>query len=109
MGPSLRWGDGPWGDGGLMLDSLHLTLPELILSTAALVLLMIPAYAGDRSARLVTWLAVAALAGAAIAIPGYWGPPRSGFGGLFVSDGFASFAKVTIYAGAAVSLITAMG
>ena len=31
MGPSLRWGDGPWGDGGLMLDSLHLTLPELIL------------------------------------------------------------------------------
>src|SRR3954468_5653962 len=92
-----------------MLDSLHLTLPELILSTAALVLLMIPAYAGDRSARLVTWLAVAALAGAAVAIPGYWGPPRSGFGGLFVSGGFATFAKVTIYAGAAASLVAALG
>jgi NADH-quinone oxidoreductase subunit N len=92
-----------------MLDSLHLTLPELILSTAALVLLMVPAYAGDRSAKLVTWLAVAALAAAAIAIPGYWGPPQSGFGGLFVSDGFATFAKVTIYSGAAVSLIAAMG
>ncbi|MEA2999043.1 MAG: NADH-quinone oxidoreductase subunit [Sphingomonadales bacterium] len=92
-----------------MLDSLRLTLPELVLSTAALVLLMIPAYVGDRSAKLVTWLAIMALAAAAIAIPGYWGPPRSGFGGLFVSDGFATFAKVTIYAGAAVSLIAAMG
>jgi hypothetical protein len=37
-----------------MLGSLYLTLPELVLSTAALVLLMAPAYAGDRSAKIVT-------------------------------------------------------
>ncbi|MFL6861496.1 MAG: NADH-quinone oxidoreductase subunit NuoN [Allosphingosinicella sp.] len=104
MGPSLRWGDGV-----VMLDSLHLTLPELILSLAALALLMVAAYAGDRSARLVTWLAVAALAGAALAIPGYWGPPASGFGGLFVSDAFSAFAKVLIFGGAAVSLVAASG
>ena len=92
-----------------MLDSLHLTLPELILSIAALALMLVAAWAGDRSARLITWLAVAALAGAAIAIPGYWGPPASGFGGLFVSDAFATFSKVLIYGGAAVSLVAASG
>jgi NADH-quinone oxidoreductase subunit N len=92
-----------------MLDSLHLTLPELILSVAAMALMLVAAWAGDRSARLITWLAVAALAAAAIAIPGYWGPPASGFGGLFVSDAFATFAKVLIYGGAAVSLVAASG
>jgi NADH-quinone oxidoreductase subunit N len=92
-----------------MLDSLHLTLPELILSAAALALMMVAAWAGDRSARLLTWLAVAALAGAALAIPGYWGPPRSGFGGLFVSDAFAAFSKLLIYGGAAVALLAASG
>src|SRR3954470_18643412 len=104
MDASLRWHDGE-----VMLDSLHLTLPELILSLAALALLMVAAYAGDRSARLITWLAVAALAGAAGAIPGYGGPPASGFGGLFVSDAFSAFAKVLIFGGAAVSLVAASG
>jgi NADH-quinone oxidoreductase subunit N len=98
-----------WNDGVLMLASLHLTLPEIILSTAALLLLMVAAWWEDRSARLVTWLAIAALAAAAVAIPGYWGPPASGFGGLFVSDAFATFAKVVIYVGAAVSLVAATG
>src|SRR3954470_23665284 len=104
MDASLRW-----HDGFPMLDSLHLTLPELILSVAALALLMVAAYAGDRSARGITWLAVAPLIAAAVAIPGYWGPPASGFGGLFVSDAFAAFAKVLVFGGAAVSLIAAMG
>ncbi|MBV9901103.1 MAG: NADH-quinone oxidoreductase subunit NuoN [Alphaproteobacteria bacterium] len=92
-----------------MLDSLHLTLPEIILSTAALALLLVAAWGGDRSARLVTWLAIAALAAAAIAIPGYRGGPAYGFGGLFVSDAFATFAKVVIYIGAAAALVAATG
>ena len=41
-----------------MLNSLALTLPEIILSVGSLVLLMVAAYAGDRSSRIVTWLAV---------------------------------------------------
>jgi NADH-quinone oxidoreductase subunit N len=104
MDASLRW-----HDGGVMLDSLRLTLPEIILSTASLALLMVVAWAGDRSARLVTWLSIAALAAAASAIPSYYGPPAYGFGGLFVSDAFAAFSKVVIYVAAAVALVAATG
>jgi NADH-quinone oxidoreductase subunit N len=92
-----------------MLDSLRLTLPEIILSTAALVLLLVAAWREDRAARAITWVAVVALAAAAVAIPGYYGRPVYGFGGLFVSDAFSAFAKVVIYIGAAVSLIAASG
>ncbi|MDB5670863.1 MAG: nuoN [Alphaproteobacteria bacterium] len=90
-----------------MLNSLALTAPELLLSTAALILMLVAAWAGDRSARIIAWLAVLAFAGAAIVIPNYNGGSASGFYGLFVSDGFSAFSKVLIYVAAAVSLIGA--
>src|SRR6478672_1901653 len=92
-----------------MLQSLSLTLPELILSTAALILMLAAAWGGDRSARLITWLAIAAFVAAAIFIPGYHGGRALGFHGLFVSDSFATFSKVGIYSAAAISLIAATG
>ena len=92
-----------------MLHSLALTLPELVLSASALVLMLVAAWGGDRSARLITWLAVAALVGAAIVIPNYMGGRAFAFDGLFVSDGFSAFSKVLIYIAAAVSLIGASG
>ena len=79
-----------------MLQSLSLTLPELILSTAALILMLAAAWGGDRSARLITWLAIAAFVAAAIFIPGYHGGRALGFHGRFVSDSFATFSKVGI-------------
>ena len=42
--------------------SLLMTLPEMVLACAGLILLMIAAYVGDGSARLLGWLSVAALA-----------------------------------------------
>jgi NADH-quinone oxidoreductase subunit N len=92
-----------------MLQSLSLTLPEMILSTAALILMLGAAWGGDRSARLLTWLAIAALAVAAFYIPNYHGGRALGFHGLFVSDSFAAFSKIAIYIAAAVSLIAATG
>src|SRR5207302_1958189 len=86
---------------------LLLTLPELILSTAALLLMMVVAWFEDRSAKLVTWLAIAALVAAAILVPGYDGSRASAFGGLVIADGFAAFSKGVIYAGAAAALIAA--
>ena len=46
--------------------SLYLTAAEIGLSITALVLLLLAAWNGDRSARLLTIIAVAALVGAAI-------------------------------------------
>ncbi|HEY5722461.1 MAG TPA: NADH-quinone oxidoreductase subunit NuoN [Allosphingosinicella sp.] len=92
-----------------MTASLDLTLPEIILSASALVLLMVAAYAGDKSARLVSWLAVATLAAAAFAIPGIVDQGGIGFHGLYIADSFAAFSKVLIYIAAVVSLIAASG
>ena len=44
-----------------MGKSLLLTLPEIILTIGALALMMAAAWAGDRSARLLSWLAVATI------------------------------------------------
>ncbi|MGZ8997996.1 MAG: NADH-quinone oxidoreductase subunit NuoN [Allosphingosinicella sp.] len=92
-----------------MSSSLFLTLPELVLSGAALALLMVVAFGGDRTARLVTWLAILALIGAAFAIPGIADAGGSAFDGLFAGDSFSAFAKVLIYGAAAVSLVAAAG
>jgi NADH-quinone oxidoreductase subunit N len=91
-----------------MGNSLALTLPEIILSTSSLVLLMIAAFVGDRVSRLVTWLAVATLAGATFFIPGLALPTGVAFEGLFVADNFAAFSKVLIYVAAAASMVAAL-
>ena len=92
-----------------MGNSLLLTLPEIILTVAALALMMVAAYGGDRAARLATWAAIASIAVAGLFIPGIADRGATGFDGLFVGDSFAAFAKVLIYAGAAASLIAAAG
>jgi hypothetical protein len=46
-----------------ILDSLMLTLPELVLTGAALTLMLVAAFAGDRATRLVNAGAIAALIG----------------------------------------------
>src|SRR3546814_2526003 len=76
-----------------MGNSLALTLPEIILTLAALALLMVAAYAGDKSARLATWLALAAFVAAALVVPGVFDRGGVGFDGLFIADSFAAFAK----------------
>jgi NADH-quinone oxidoreductase subunit N len=92
-----------------MTQSLLLTLPEIILTLAALALMMAAAWMGDRSARLLTWLGIAALAGAAFAVPGITGRGGTAFDGLFIGDSFAAFAKILIYIAAAAALVAASG
>ena len=88
-----------------MTESLLLTLPEIILSLGSLVLLMIAAFAGDRQTRLVYWLAVALLTAAAVVAA--TGAGGVAFGGLYRADAFSAFAKVLIFAGAAVGIMLA--
>ncbi|HEX8216345.1 MAG TPA: NADH-quinone oxidoreductase subunit NuoN, partial [Allosphingosinicella sp.] len=77
------------------------------LTAASLVLLLMSAWMGDRSGRLIAWLAVASLAGACFLVPGVRDAGGTAFGGLFIADRFAAFAKILVYGGAAVSILAA--
>ncbi|HEY0627061.1 MAG TPA: NADH-quinone oxidoreductase subunit NuoN [Allosphingosinicella sp.] len=92
-----------------MKESLLLTLPELILTAGSLILLMIVAWAGDKSGKLVTWLSVLTLAVAAFFIPGVNDAGAIGFDGLFIADSFAAFSKILVYIAAAASMLAALG
>ncbi len=89
--------------------SLTLALPELILSASAIALLMIAAFAGDKAAKLNTWLAVLAFIVAGLFVPGVTSPGGIAFDGLFVADSFAAFSKIVVYVAAAVSTLGATG
>jgi NADH-quinone oxidoreductase subunit N len=90
-----------------MNASLALTAPEIILSVGGLVLLMVAAYAGDRSTRFVTWAASALFGIAALSLTGVAGSGGNAFDGLYSADAFSSFAKILIYVAAVVSIIIA--
>ena len=92
-----------------MGQSLALTLPEIILTLGALVLMLMAAWMGDRSARLLTWLAIAVFGAAAAVVPGVRDAGGVAFDGLFVADRFAAFAKILIYVACAAALVAATG
>ncbi len=83
-------------------------LPESVLGAAALALMLAAAFAGDASARLLSWLAVAALAlaGALLALPAVYAGGAI-FDGLYRADAFADFSKALIFATAAVCILLA--
>lgn len=87
--------------------SLLMTMPENILIASGLVLLIVAAYAGDASARLVSWLSVAALAAAGWSLCGLPSNGGAAFDGLYFADAFGAFAKVLIYVAAAVAILVA--
>lgn len=91
-----------------ILASLHLSIPELILAVGSLVLLMIGVFAGERSGRMVSILAMLVLAAAALWLVFV---PSEGlaYGGVFLSDGFGRFMKVTALVGSIVALFMSLG
>jgi NADH-quinone oxidoreductase subunit N len=92
-----------------MGDSLILTLPEIVLTLGAILLLMMAAFLGDRISRLATWMAAGFFVVAAFFLPALTVPEGVGFDGLFIADGFAAFSKILIYVSAAASLVAASG
>jgi NADH-quinone oxidoreductase subunit N len=91
-----------------MAHDFLLILPEEILSVGAILLMLVAAWAGDRAGPAMTWIGVLLLAAAAILLPGLTDAGGSAFGGQFVADRFAAFAKIVIYAAAAVAMLMAM-
>ncbi|APG62600.1 NADH-quinone oxidoreductase subunit N [Sphingorhabdus lutea] len=89
--------------------SLYFTRPELILSFSGLILLLIAAWRND-SGKLLSILAVAALFGAGAYLIEFLTNPSysdggDAFSGLYRMDAFGSYAKLIIYAAAAICLI----
>ena len=87
-----------------------IVLPEIVLALAAMALLMFGAYGGeDRRASLILW----ASAGLMVAVAAWIGLDGSGvnaaFGGAFVDDAYARFAKVLILLAAALMLLLGEG
>ena len=92
--------------------SLGLIVPEIVLSLSGLVLLLIAAWTGDRSSRLVSILAATAIGAAAVMtvsalVSGAAGPGVVAFGGQFLADSYAGFAKLLIYLSAIAALMIA--
>jgi NADH-quinone oxidoreductase subunit N len=83
-------------------------LPELFLVSAAMALLMVGVFRGDRSNRLVTWLAVAALIVTFVLLVGTAGDRLVSLHGMFVTDAFARFMKVLVLVGSGLTLVMAL-
>ncbi|PKP71203.1 MAG: NADH-quinone oxidoreductase subunit NuoN [Alphaproteobacteria bacterium HGW-Alphaproteobacteria-4] len=70
-------------------------LPEFVLLVFAMSALLIGVWTGkDARAKVILWASVAALVAVAAAMGLNGGPARSAFGGMFIDDAFARFAKV---------------
>ena len=80
-------------------------LPELVLAVATLVLLMLGAFRGERSATLVSWLAVATLVVTGYLLLATGAPKATAFHGAFVIDGFGRFAGMLVLLGSALGLL----
>jgi NADH-quinone oxidoreductase subunit N len=80
-------------------------LPELILAVGAMLLLLIGAVSGEKSARAVTWGAIllVGLSGVAVILSN----GGTAFGNAYIADDFARFAKLLILAGTALSILLA--
>ncbi|HYD25237.1 MAG TPA: NADH-quinone oxidoreductase subunit NuoN [Croceibacterium sp.] len=94
--------------------SLALIVPEIVLSVSGLVLLLVAAWAGDGSARLISAVSCLVLAACfALVAPavcaGASGPDTVAFAGQFRADAFAGFAKLMIYAATGAALVVAPG
>ena len=92
--------------------SLSLILPEIVLSLSGLALLLVAAWAGDRSASLISILSCIVLGAcfflvAPAVCAGASGPDTVAFGGQFRGDAFAGFAKLMIFAASGAALVVA--
>ena len=91
------------------LPALAPAYPELWLALSAMALLMFGVFRGDGSTRAVSWLAVLALLVAIALVAMQPAESVATFGGLFVADGFARFAKVLILLGSAFAIVLSLG
>jgi NADH-quinone oxidoreductase subunit N len=88
-------------------SALHLAASEVTLAVGGLVLLLLGAFLGEKSTRLISILSVALLvAASALAINA---PLGQAFNGAFVADPLAVYGKVAVYLLSAVAVVLGDG
>jgi NADH-quinone oxidoreductase subunit N len=80
-------------------------LPELMLAIGAMVLLMLGAFRGERTAAMISWLAILLLVATGVAVVMLPAGKLVAFGGSFVVDPFARFLKLLALTGSAVAIL----
>ncbi|MBJ7444738.1 MAG: NADH-quinone oxidoreductase subunit NuoN [Sphingobium sp.] len=92
-----------------MIDSASLlaVLPELILTAGGLILMLVAAFGGDGTARIVNTLSVLTLIVAGVALSCSLAHGPDAFDGLVRADAFSVYAKALIYAAAAAAILLA--
>jgi NADH-quinone oxidoreductase subunit N len=88
-----------------MISDFQIVLPEVIIAVYAMAALLFGVYTGkDKTASLLVWTTSGLFVLMAIWIGAGGDGARSAFGGMFIDDPFARFAKVTILLSAAAVL-----
>ena len=83
--------------------------PEIFLALAAMALLMLGVFRGDRSTGLLCWLAVASFAVALLFVLQAPAERSVSFAGMYVADSFTAFVKAMVLIASAAGLIMSMG
>ena len=87
--------------------ALRLSAPESTLAVGGLVLLLLGAFMGDKSARFISMLSVALLVAAtAVTVTG---PLGTAFNGAYVADPLAVYGKALIFLSSAVAIVLGDG
>ncbi len=94
----------------MIAADLNIILPEILLAAFAMLALLGAVYTSkDGAASLLVWLTAALMAGLALFIGVTGEGTRVAFNGMFIEDGFARFAKVTILLSASAVLLMSEG
>ena len=92
-----------------LLPELTLILPELVLVCGGMALLMVGAFAGDRSYHSVSWVSVLVILGAGVAASATTELRTTLFGDQFVVDAFGHFMKWLVFIGSALAIVMSFG
>lgn len=80
-------------------------LPALLVSAAAIVVLIVEAFSGDPERTAAPWISILGLGAAVVAALALWGPSVSGFGATVRADGYGLFFTVLVCLAAAVTVL----
>ena len=94
----------------MLSQDIATVLPELVLAIYTMLALLLAVYTGkDGLTQLVTWATAAVMVAVALWVAMAGSGSQTAFGGLYVDDAFARFAKVAILLSGALVLLISEG